>query len=369
MTQAQKKIITIIGARPQFIKAAVMSSAFAGRPEIKEAVVHTGQHYDSNMSDIFFEELQIPKPAYNLNIGGGTHGQNTGRMIESIENVLLQEKPDMVLVYGDTDSTLAGALAASKLHIPIAHVEAGLRSYNRRMPEEINRILTDQISTLLFTPTNGAKETLINEGINANNIHVVGDIMYDATLKFKGIALKNTDILSKLGLTERPYVLATIHRAENTDSTDRMNNILEGLRASNFDIILPLHPRTKSTIEKHGIKFPDNVQCIDPIGYLDMQILESYATAIATDSGGVQKEAYFHGVPCVTLRNETEWVELVESGANIIAGADSKKIADALRRASQIKISTPEIYGDGRTGKIIAEIIHNALFAGRASLQ
>lgn len=365
MNHGNKKIVTVIGARPQFIKSAVLSAVFATYSDINEVVIHTGQHYDSNMSDIFFDELKIPKPAYNLKIGGGTHGQNTGRMIESIEAVLLKEQPDMVLVFGDTDSTLAGALAACKIHIPVAHVEAGLRSYNRRMPEEINRILTDQVSSLLFAPTTGAKETLVNEGISPNKVHAVGDIMYDATLSFKDIAFKHTDLISKLDLTKKPYVLATIHRAENTDCPARMNGIIDGLRASNLNVILPLHPRTKAKIEKHGITFPDNVQCIDPIGYLDMQILESQATAIATDSGGVQKEAYFHGIPCVTLRDETEWIELVEVGANIIAGADSKKIADALTRAPQIKISTPEIYGNGDTGKIIAEIIHNDLFSGR----
>lgn len=353
------KIATIIGARPQFIKAAALSSALALNPDIREIVIHTGQHYDTNMSDIFFNELNIPKPAYNLKIGGGTHGQNTGRMIEAIEDVLIKEKPDMVLVYGDTDSTLAGALAACKIHIPVAHVEAGLRSYNRRMPEEINRILTDQISTVLFTPTKGAKENLTGEGVKPENIYIVGDIMYDATLQFRDIAAQRSDILQKLGLLPKEYVLATIHRAENTDNLARMQSIIDGLNTSEHRVILPLHPRTKSALEKNNIVIPGKIECIDPVGYLDMQMLESGAAIIATDSGGVQKESYFHGVPCITMRDETEWVELVDAGANIVTGANQSRIEAALKQLSGTVIETSDIYGNGKTANAIANILRS----------
>lgn len=361
------KIITIIGARPQFIKAAALSAVFASRPNIEEIVIHTGQHYDANMSDVFFDELGIPKPTYNLKIGGGTHGQNTGRMIESIEEVLTQEKPDMVLVYGDTDSTLSGALAACKIHIPVAHVEAGLRSYNRRMPEEINRILTDQVSTLLFTPTIGAKDNLIKEGVNSDFIHVVGDIMYDATLQFSDRALQQRNILADLGLTKKDYILATVHRAENTDNLERMKAILNGLKTSPQRVILPLHPRTKSVFEKSGVVIPDKIECIDPVGYLDMQALESGASLIATDSGGVQKESYFHGVPCITMREETEWVELVEVGANIITGADSSKIERAINDLLGKTIISSNIYGDGKTAVAIADILEDYFKKSKAA--
>lgn len=361
------KVCTVIGARPQFIKAAALSAVLASRPEIEEIVIHTGQHYDANMSDVFFEELGIPKPAYNLKIGGGTYGQNTGRMIESIEDVLLKEKPDMVLVYGDTDSTLAGALAACKIHIPVTHVEAGLRSYNRRMPEEINRLLTDQISTLLFTPTNGAKENLIQEGIKPEFIHVVGDIMYDATLQFSDIAIQRSEILKKLDLNKKDYILATVHRAENTDDLTRMKAILDGLNTASLLVILPLHPRTKSVFKKSGLVIPDKIKCIDPVGYLDMQVLESGASLIATDSGGVQKEAYFHGVPCVTLRDETEWVELVEVGANILTGANSSKIKHAINDLLGRTVISSNIYGDGKTAGTIADILEDYLKFAKAA--
>lgn len=361
------KICTIIGARPQFIKAAALSAALASMGSIQEVVIHTGQHYDSNMSDIFFNELNIPKPQYNLKIGGGTHGQNTGRMIEAIEEVLLKEQPDMVVVYGDTDSTLAGALAACKIHIPVAHVESGLRSYNRRMPEEINRILTDQISALLFTPTAGAKENLIGEGVQPDRIHIVGDIMYDATLQFKAIAKERSDILRSLNLSPKNYILATIHRAENTDDPARMQAILAGLSSSAQRVILPVHPRTKSVLERNACVIPDVIECIDPVGYLDMQVLEAGASIIATDSGGVQKEAYFHGVPCITMRDETEWVELVEAGANMIVGADTVRIAGAINHFSGAQIKTESIYGDGKTAHAIASILESYLHSQKAA--
>lgn len=351
------KIVTIVGARPQFIKAAVLSAAFAKLQDLQEIIVHTGQHYDANMSDIFFDEMDIPKPTYNLDIGGGTHGKNTGRMIESIESVLFKEQPDLVLVYGDTDSTLAGALAACKMHIPVAHVEAGLRSYNRKMPEEINRVLTDQVSDILFTPSDEGKKNLLQEGIAESKINIVGDVMYDATLKFKDIAAKHSNIIEKYSLHGKQYILATIHRAENTNDTKRLSEIIEGLGSSDKLVILPLHPRTRIVMEKNGFNFPDNVTSIEPVGYLDMQALESNAVLIATDSGGVQKEAYFHGVPCITLRDETEWIELVSLGANTLTGADSTKIKEAIQRSIGQTIQRTDIYGTGTAAQEIAAVI------------
>ena len=354
------KIVTIIGARPQFIKAAVVSRDILQRPgEITEVIIHTGQHFDPNMSDIFFEELNIPKPHYHLGVGGGTHGQNTGRMIERIEEVLIKEKPAFVLVYGDTDSTLAGAIAAVKLHLPVAHVEAGLRSFNRKMPEEINRILTDHTSEILFTPTHTAVKNLEKEGIAAEKIKQVGDVMYDAALYYGAAAGDNTNLLAQLGIASKKYALATLHRAENVDNKERFNSILEGLKQYEHTIILPLHPRTKSRIESFGIKLPGNIKIIDPVGYLDMIILEKHAALIATDSGGIQKEAYFHKVPCITMRDETEWIELVESGANIITGADTAVIMAALKKAAIMDpaiFDTP-LYGDGNSGKAIVEAL------------
>ena len=355
------KIITIIGARPQFIKAAVVSRAMRLRPdEITEVIVHTGQHFDANMSDIFFEELDIPKPHYHLGVGGGTHGQNTGRMLEKIEEVLLAEKPDYVLVYGDTDSTLAGTLAAVKLHIPVAHVEAGLRSFNRKMPEEINRILTDHASDLLFTPTATADKNLDHEGISKDKIKQVGDVMYDAALFYGAKVEINNALLQTLGVASKKYALVTLHRAENVDDKDRLTAIIKGLGHYENPIILPLHPRTKKMMEGFGIAMPQNIKIIDPVGYLDMILLEKHAALIATDSGGVQKEAYFHRVPCITLRDQTEWIELVAHGANILTGADTNAIVSALQKASGVDPSifdTP-LYGNGSTG---IEIIHSLL--------
>lgn len=306
------KICTIIGARPQFIKAAVLSAAVARMQDVQEIIVHTGQHYDVNMSDIFFEQMNIPAPSYHLGIGGGTHGQNTGRMIEAVEDVLLRETPDILLVYGDTDSTLAGALAAVKISVPVAHVEAGLRSYNRAMPEEINRVLTDHISDFLFCPTKAAMENLKEEGISSNKVHMVGDVMYDVALAYVKKAKEESIILKRLALGKSAYVLATLHRAENTNDRARLQSIMDGLAQSPCPVILPMHPRTKKIIADEGIIVPDIIQVIDPVGYLDMAWLEKNARLIATDSGGMQKEAYFHGVPCLTLRDETEWVELVK---------------------------------------------------------
>lgn len=350
------KIATVIGARPQFIKAAVVSRACREhRPDVQEIIVHTGQHYDANMSDVFFDELDIPQPDYHLGVGGGTHGQNTGRMLEAIETVFLENKPQWVLVYGDTDSTLAGALAAVKLRIPVAHVEAGLRSFNRNMPEEINRVLTDHASDLLFTPTDTATRNLANEGIIGDKVRQVGDVMYDAALYYATMAEKESRILDSLGLNSKTYILATLHRAENVDNRERLSNILEGFSESPYPIIWPIHPRTRKRIEDFGLELPTNIQEIEPVGYLDMVMLEKHARVIATDSGGVQKEAYFHGVPCITLREETEWVELVEAGTNVIVGANSVLIGEMLKKYEFKDFSKNRsmMYGNGYCGSVI----------------
>lgn len=352
------KVLTVIGARPQFIKAAVLSRAFSSfGTNVKEILVHTGQHYDANMSDIFFDELGIPRPDYNLCIGGGSHGQNTGRMLEKLEEIMIREMPSCVLVYGDTDSTLAGALAASKLHIPVAHVEAGLRSFNKRMPEEINRVLTDHISTLLFAPSEIARSNLDNEGVSSDKVFVVGDVMHDAARYYKKYARKPS-WFDTLPLSDEPnnFVLCTIHRAENTDDLERMKAILQGLEHSKIPIILPLHPRTFKRLEAYGLGFPDSVFVVEPVGYLEMVWLEANCKLIATDSGGVQKEAYFHEKACVTLRNETEWTELVEAGINVVAGADAAKITNAINSLSWIA-SSDDIYGDGMAAAKIASIL------------
>lgn len=347
------KIITVLGARPQFIKAAAFSRVVRAYPDIEEVIIHTGQHYDQNMSDVFFEDMDIPKPKYILQTGGKSHGAMTGQQLEKIEEILLQENPDIVLVYGDTNSTLAGALAAVKLHIPIAHVEAGLRSFNRKMPEEINRILTDQISDYLFVPSEGAKQNLLREGINENKIFIVGDIMYDVSLYYKEKMLKPI-WFDSLGLDH--FILCTIHRAENTDDVDKLSNILEGLELSGKDIILPLHPRTVNKIQQYGLVIPKNIRVVEPVGYLEMVWLEVNCDLVVTDSGGVQKEAYFHAKPCVTLREETEWVELVEQGLNRLVGTSTEQIS--LICGQSIKHEFPiGIYGDGDTAIQILKIM------------
>lgn len=316
-------------------------------------LVHTGQHYDADMSDVFFEQMEIPKPAYNLRVGGVGHGAMTGRQLERIEDVLLGERPDWVLVYGDTNSTLAGALAAAKLHIPVAHVEAGLRSFNRRMPEEINRVLTDHISKVLFAPTETAFANLRAEGIDETRIHVVGDVMHDAALFYKSRAVK-PDWFDDLGIVSGGFVLCTIHRAENTSDSVRMRAIFEGLANTGLPIVLPMHPRTRAALDEMRIELADNIHVTRPVGYLEMVWLEMWCRSVATDSGGVQKEAYFHGKPCVTLRDETEWVELVQIGANRLVGCDSGKIRSAL--LEDVYVSTVgEIYGSGDSASRIVE--------------
>ncbi len=355
------KILTILGARPQFIKAGSVSREIAKHKEITEAIVHTGQHYDANMSDIFFEQMQIPKPDYFLGIGGKSHGAMTGQMIEKIEEVAVREKPDWMLVYGDTNSTLAGAIVASKLHIKLAHIEAGLRSFNMKMPEEVNRILTDRVSDILFCPTGAATNNLKNEGfpfVTATNkkqlINNVGDVMQDGAIFYKNLAVKpNFEI-------KKDFILCTIHRAENTDDETRLGAIFEALNeiAKDKQIILPLHPRTKKIIENLKLNIK-NLTMIDPVGYLEMVWLIDHCELVMTDSGGLQKEAYFFSKPCITLRDETEWVELVDVGANVLVGADKAKIVDAYKNSSTFnqQLSTLNLYGGGKASETIIKTL------------
>jgi UDP-GlcNAc3NAcA epimerase len=322
------RVVSIIGARPQFIKAAVVSRALRRRHV--EVLVHTGQHYDANMSAIFFDELDLPEPDVNLGVGSGLHGEQTGAMLAGIEQVLLRERPAWVLVYGDTNSTLAGALAAAKLHIPVAHVEAGLRSFNRRMPEEINRVVTDHLSVALFCPSQTAVDNLAAEGIT-HGVHLVGDVMADALAFAVERAKTGSSVLARLGVCERGYLLVTVHRAENTDDALRLGNILQALNALEEPVLFPVHPRTRKAIAALGLRLAPHVRLLEPIGYLDMVRLEQLARLILTDSGGIQKEAYWLGVPCVTLREETEWVETVQAGWNILAGAGTDRIVQVVR--------------------------------------
>lgn len=352
------KILTVIGARPQFIKAATVSNKIR-RNGNTEILVHTGQHYDNNMSDIFFKELGIPKPDYNLSIGSSNHGHQTGSMLMALEDIYLKEKPDMVLVYGDTNSTLAGSLCASKLLIPVAHVEAGLRSFNKAMPEEQNRILTDHISELLFTPTLTAVNNLKAENVT-KGVHNVGDVMYDAVNLFKERAKEVSTITRDLDLAPESYILSTIHRAENTDSIERLTSIIKALSECGKKIILPLHPRTKKFISEYNLHVGDNIKIIDPVGYLEMLALQENSAKIVTDSGGVQKEAYFLKKPCITMRDETEWVETVNNGWNVIVGSDSNKIKNAIENFNPT--GTPaSAFGSGDTSSLITDIIEDYL--------
>lgn len=357
-------ILTIVGARPQFIKAAVVSHAIARHAGMRETMLHTGQHFDTNMSSVFFDELAIPAPRFNLGIHSGQHGEMTGRMLEGIERVLQDSQPDWLLVYGDTNSTLAGALAAAKLAIPVAHVEAGLRSFNRRMPEEINRVLTDHIADLLFAPTKAAVENLAREGIAGNKVRLVGDVMQDAALHFHAMASARSDILARLKLTGRPYVLCTIHRAENTNALARLRKLFSALDmlAKEMPVVLPLHPRTAAVLATAGIDYASNanLMIIDPVGYLDMALLESSAALIATDSGGVQKEAYFYRVPCVTLRDETEWSELIDAGWNRLAPPDdASRVLAAMHAAIGSTGEDISLYGTGDAATRIVQELKN----------
>ncbi len=364
------KILTVFGARPQFIKGATVSRALREREDIEEIIVHTGQHFDNNMSEVFFQQMNIPKPKYNLGVSGLDHGAMTGRMLEGIEGLIKLEKPNWVLVYGDTNSTIAGTLAASKLHVPVAHVEAGLRSHNPNMPEEINRVLTDRISTLLLCPTETAVKNLKSEGypfpsntISKRNmiqrIENIGDVMYDSVMYYRQYAQEKVS-LERFGLKHKNFVLCTVHRQENTDNASNLNNIVCALRAISKDlpVVLPLHPRTKAKIQEyHRNDALNGLTVIDPIPYLEMQRLQMSASLIITDSGGMQKEAYFHQVPCLTLRNETEWVETVEVGWNQLVGINIKSIINAAQNAKAPQINQTSLYGDGRAAYKVIEII------------
>lgn len=355
------KLLTIIGARPQFIKAAPFSNAI--RKYAEEIIVHTGQHYDENMSKIFFDEMGIPEPDYNLEVGSGGHGRQTGEMMIRLEDVVLKEKPDYIVVFGDTNSTIAGALVAAKLHIPIGHIEAGLRSFNRKMPEEINRIGTDVLSSQLFCPTDNAVKLLGKEGIK-NEVYQCGDIMCDAMLHFLPVSDEKSQILKELDLKSGDYHLFTMHRPENTDHPDRIMSIFKGLEASGKTIVYPVHPRMRSILNapeiRENVNKVKNLRMIDPVGYLDMIQLEKHADKIITDSGGMQKEAYFVKRPCITIRDESEWVETVDAGYNVIVAADPHKIADAIRNFDP-EIKDDGLYGDGKSANYIAEKIKEYL--------
>lgn len=344
------KVLSVVGARPQFIKAAPVSRAI--RRTHEEVLVHTGQHYDDNMSNVFFRELSIPEPDINLGVGSGPHGAQTGSMMAGLEKVAMDVKPDWVLVYGDTNSTLAGALVGAKLHVRLAHVEAGLRSFDRRMPEEVNRVVADHVSDLLLCPTQVAVENLAREGI-VHGVNLVGDVMYDAFIFNVHAASKDSRVVEKLGLEAGGFALVTVHRAENTDDGERLHAIIAGLEQSAQDVVLPLHPRTRSRLNQ---ALPKRIRVVEPVGYLDMLALETAAAVIATDSGGVQKEAYFLGKPCITLRDSTEWTETVDAGWNVLVGADSQRIAEAIRNFRP-KAARPNLFGDAHAAEKIAALL------------
>lgn len=349
------KILSVVGARPQFIKAAMVSRSL--RPRCQEILVHTGQHYDENMSRVFFDELDLPEPDIYLGVGSGSHAAQTARMMMGVEEILLKENPNWLLVYGDTNTTLAGALAASKLQVPVAHVEAGLRSFQRAMPEEINRVLVDHIADALFCPTQPAVDNLAKEGITKGT-YIVGDVMADALQHFIRLAPQKTTILSDLGLEARRYALATVHRAANTDEPARLKAILKAFDEINLPVIFPVHPRTRKVIQDLGWNANHNVRIIEPVGYLAMLQLEANADCILTDSGGVQKEAYWVGVRCITLRDETEWVETVELGWNRLVGADTAAIVEAVHSWRPSAPRLP-VYGDGDSAEKISDILLN----------
>lgn len=349
------KVVTIVGARPQFIKAFVVSREL--RTEYTEVMVHTGQHYDEKLSDVFFEELGIPEPEYNLGVGSDSHGRQTAAMIEGIEEIIEVEEPDVVLLYGDTNSTLAGAIAGAKINPLVAHVEAGLRSYNREMPEEINRVLTDHASDLLFPPSESAADTLRQEGIT-EGVHMVGDVMYDAILWARDVAVTESDVLERVGIEEGEYILSTVHRASNTDDPDRLESIVEGLSNGPLPVVLPVHPRTENQLREYGLweRATSELEVIDPVGYLDFVRLIDGSERVATDSGGVQKEAFYLDTPCVTMRDETEWLETVESGWNVLTGADREQIVTELRSNHRLD-EKPTPYGDGTAGEAVMSVL------------
>jgi len=359
MAAKRKRVMSVVGARPQFVKAAVVSRALAAAG-VREVLVHTGQHYDYGMSEVFFRELEIPEPDVNLGIGSGPHGRQTGLMLEALEAVMLEREPAMVVVYGDTNSTLAAALAAAKLQVPVAHVEAGLRSFNMRMPEEVNRILADRISSVLLCPTQTAVGNLKREGMTEGVLNV-GDVMYDAALYYGGRVSGHSGAVAG-EYKHKSFYLATLHRAENTDDEARLEAIVTALDVLSRPVVCPLHPRTKARLAAMGQKPCGSLVFVEPVGYLEMTALERGARVILTDSGGVQKEAYFHGTPCVTLRDETEWVETVEAGWNILAGADAVTITTAvLFFETHPPKARIDAFGDGRAGEAIAGVIKKHL--------
>ena len=361
------KICTVIGARPQFIKAAAVSAKIAemkteGR-DIEEVLIHTGQHYDEKMSAIFFDELNIPKEKYNLNVGSGSHGKQTGKMLSGIEDILKEEQPDWLLIYGDTNSTLAGALAAVKLHIPVAHVEAGMRSFNRSMPEEINRVVADHISSLNLCPTETAIANLAVEGRQDTAV-LTGDVMYDCALKFADLAERHSKIMSCLQLADKNFILMTCHRAENTDSQENLSGIVDAVNAiaESTEVIYPIHPRTAKMLKSFDLSFSGKVRIIEPVSYFDMLVLEKKAKLVLTDSGGIQKEAFFYFTPCVTMREESEWIETIEAGWNITVGADSTKIKAAVANFATALPAKPESlpYGNGNAAEKIIDFMCSA---------
>lgn len=358
MKQQTKKtsftVVTVVGARPQFVKAAALSPCLRATGFIEESIVHTGQHFDHAMSDVFFHEMGIPSPAVNLGIGGGTHGQNTGRMIEGLERVFVERRPDAVLVYGDTDSTLAAAVAASKLGLRLAHVEAGLRSFRRAMPEEINRVLTDHVSDVLYAPSSRAVELLAKEGIVGGRVVNAGDVMFDVVKRFSTLAQERSDVLERLGLNSQKYQLLTLHRKENVDDPALLRRVLDAIGEAAQPTVFLVHPRTAKMLAEFQIQVSPLIQLVDPVGYLDMIRLIQNCSLVLTDSGGLQKEAYFLGRPCVTLRDETEWTELVDVGANKLVGTDPDRIAAALESMKTVGGVPGGIYGQGHAAEIIA---------------
>ena len=357
------KICTVIGARPQFVKAAALSSKIIelkNKYDIEEVIIHTGQHYDALMSEIFFNQLNIPREKYNINVGSASHAVQTAKMLEKIEKIIISEKPDIVLTYGDTNSTLAGVLTASKLHIKTAHIEAGMRSFNRQMPEEINRVVTDHLSDLNFCSTQSAVENLKHEG-RGKTAYLTGDVMYDCALKFTNTAEKNSNPLKEFALEKSSYILMTCHRAENTDTPQNLKEIIQGVNriAEIIPVLYPIHPRTAKMMKEFNLTFSEKIKIVPPVSYFDMLILEKNAAIVLTDSGGVQKEAFFFSIPCVTMRNETEWTETVDEGMNILTGASTTKIFDAVNKFLSTPIIKTQLhpYGDGHASEKIIDII------------
>lgn len=350
-----KKAFTVVGARPQFVKLAPVARAFQGK--FDHVIAHTGQHYDDAMSNVFFQDLALPDPRYNLGVGSGSHAMQTASMMTGLEGLMIKEQPDVVVVFGDTNSTLAGALVAAKLNIPVAHIESGLRSFNRSMPEEINRILVDRVSQFLFCPTETSVKNLTNDGMG-NNVHHVGDVMLDALMMYRHLVENHASILDRSAVRRKGYYLATIHRASNTEDSSRLTAILEVLAALDAPVIFPVHPRTLGVMKSHTLASKPwrNITFIDPVGYLDMLALQLNARKVVTDSGGVQKEAYMLGTPCVTLRNETEWVETLENGWNVLVGIQQDAIIKAVKSPSPLGL-TRQHYGDGRASEKIASTL------------